>query len=307
MIKIPRFNVSSDKWIQNKQLHGKLLSEIIIHQLKEFISHHDTIGKKPGLVAIRVGSDEASKVYVSRKEKAALNAGFYSKVDVLPAETTEQQLLDKIKFYNQQPNIHGILVQLPLPSHIHSTTILESIHYSKDADGFHDMNSGKLFNKKRSTIPCTPLGIMVMLQELNIPLESKNAVVLGRSNIVGKPIAQLLLDYANCTVTICNSKTKNLNFYIQNADIIVSAMGRRNMIDETKISKDAIVIDVGIHRENNKLKGDLNLSSLKSAPVSYYTPVPGGVGPMTIAMLLYNTYQNFTTIEGIKNGIEEIV
>ena len=227
--------------------------------------------------------------------------GFHSEVKRLSEETSQSEIVACIQEWNQDQNIHGILIQLPLPESVNTEEVLAAVAVEKDADGFHFENTGRLFSKARGTIPCTPLGIMVMLNELNIPLAGLNAVVLGRSNIVGKPMAQLLLDFAQCTVTICHSKTKDIDFHIREADILISAIGKRGVVKKESIKKDAVIIDVGIHKiesqNDNHICGDIydqNSYQELIDRVNFITPVPRGVGPMTIAMLLYNTYQNFT-------------
>lgn len=291
---IPSFNIDQSKWIDGKFLRGKLLAEEIRKKIKTMAQEK---GITPGLGALLVGNDPASQIYVSSKEKNALEMGFYSVVEKLPESASEEEVLHVVNQWNHDSRIHGILVQLPLPSHIHERKVLQAIDPSKDADGFHFESMGRLMAKENGTISCTPLGIMVMLKEAGIELTGKNAVVLGRSNIVGKPMAQLLLDGGNCTVTICHSKTKNINDIIASADILVSAMGVRGIIDESRVKPESVVIDVGMHRVDGKVKGDLDYEKTIDK-VSYVTPVPGGVGPMTIAMLLYNTYQNAVNISG---------
>ncbi|MDH5719605.1 MAG: bifunctional 5,10-methylenetetrahydrofolate dehydrogenase/5,10-methenyltetrahydrofolate cyclohydrolase [Spirochaetia bacterium] len=288
MIEIPSFKIPKEDWVEDKLLYGKKLAVKIREHLKERVEKTKI---RPGLAALLVGEDEASKIYVSSKEKAANEIGFHSVVKKLPVDATQEEVLAVVHEWNNDENIHGILVQLPLPKHINSQNILQSINASKDADGFHYANMGRLMAKEKGAIACTPLGIIVMLKELGVNTEGKHALVLGRSNIVGKPMAQLLLDAAQCTVTVCHSKSRNIDEMTASADILVAAMGVRDVIDYSKIKKDAIVIDVGMHRIDGKVKGDLDYKEILDK-VSFITPVPGGVGPMTIAMLLYNTYQN---------------
>lgn len=286
--------IKSSLWVEGKILWGKKLAQEIRHILKSEIIKYE---QKPGLAAILVGDNSASEIYVSQKEKAAREAGFYSVVEKLSKDTEEKTLLNLIHSYNQNKDIHGILVQLPLPSHLNEKTILQNILPEKDADGFHYVNLGKLFAKDEGTIPCTPLGILLMLRLLKINTAGLHAVVLGRSNIVGKPMAALLLNYLDCTVTICHSKTKELKEIVKGADILVSAMGKRGVVPSSWIKEGALVFDVGIHRTPEGICGDLDFETAKER-ASYITPVPGGVGPMTIAMLLYNTFQNFKKIYG---------
>lgn len=288
MIEIPSFGIPSEKWVEGKKLWGKKLAA----QIRSFIGERvKDMAQKPGLATILVGEDPASQVYVGSKEKDAKSVGFHAVVERLPATTQEEELKQIVEKYNADDKIHGILVQLPLPSHINEREILQTIRADKDADGFHYENIGKLSAKEEGIVSCTPLGIMVMLKELGIELSGKNAVVLGRSNIVGKPMASLLLDAGQSTVTICHSRTQNLEEHVRQADILVSAMGRRDIVSPDWIKPGAIIIDVGMHRLDNGLTGDLDLDKMEDK-ASFVTPVPGGVGPMTRAMLLYNAYNN---------------
>ena len=247
-------------------------------------------GIVPGLVVILVGEDPASQVYVRNKERSALAAGFKSQVVRLAESTTEEQLLDLIETYNQDADWHGILVQLPLPAHIDEEKVLFAISPEKDVDGFHPTNMGKLWSGHAVMVPSTPAGIMEMFKEYQVDLAGKNAVVIGRSNIVGKPMAQLLMD-AHATVTIAHSRTKNLPELARQADILVVAIGRGHFVTKDFVKEGAVVIDVGMNRdENGKLIGDVKFDEV--APVaSLITPVPGGVGPMTITMLMEQTYE----------------
>ncbi|MDW8306205.1 MAG: bifunctional 5,10-methylenetetrahydrofolate dehydrogenase/5,10-methenyltetrahydrofolate cyclohydrolase [Leptospiraceae bacterium] len=284
------------QWVEGNILRGNKLAQEIRKIIKEKIS---SASQKPGLAVILVGENPASVIYVNQKEKAAREVGFHSQVLRLPSNTTENEILSLIQELNDNPLIHAILVQLPLPPHLHEEKILQSILPQKDVDGFHYENVGKLYAKNPTArIPCTPLGIFVMLSLLEIPLVGLHAVVLGRSRIVGKPMAQLLLDYCNTTVTMCHSKTKHLDKIISSADILVSAMGQQDVVKSNWVKEGAIIIDVGIHRKEGKLEGDLNFEEL-CPKASYITPVPGGVGPMTIAMLLWNTLQNFHELYGL--------
>lgn len=247
-------------------------------------------GIVPGLVVILVGEDPASQVYVRNKERSALAAGFKSQVVRLAETTTEEELLALIETYNQDADWHGILVQLPLPDHIDEEKVLFAISPEKDVDGFHPTNMGKLWSGHAVMVPSTPAGIMEMFKEYQVDLTGKNAVVIGRSNIVGKPMAQLLMD-AHATVTIAHSRTKNLAELARQADILVVAIGRGHFVTKEFVKEGAVVIDVGMNRdENGKLIGDVEFDEV--APVaSLITPVPGGVGPMTITMLMEQTYE----------------
>ncbi|HEM5035412.1 TPA: bifunctional methylenetetrahydrofolate dehydrogenase/methenyltetrahydrofolate cyclohydrolase [Streptococcus suis] len=247
-------------------------------------------GLVPGLVVILVGENPASQVYVRNKERSALAAGFKSEVVRVPDTISESDLLDLIERYNQDDEWHGILVQLPLPAHISEEKILLAIDPDKDVDGFHPTNMGKFWSGHPVMIPSTPAGIMEMFKEYQIELEGKSALVIGRSNIVGKPMAQLLLD-ANATVTIAHSRTKNLPELARQADILVVAIGRGHFVTKEFVKPGAVVIDVGMNRdENGKLIGDVKYDEV-SEVASYITPVPGGVGPMTITMLMEQTYE----------------
>ena len=264
------------------KMQGKLAEKTA--QLKE------EKGIVPGLVVILVGEDPASQVYVRNKERSALAAGFKSQVVRLAESTTEEELLALIETYNQDADWHGILVQLPLPAHIDEEKVLFAISPEKDVDGFHPTNMGKLWSGHAVMVPSTPAGIMEMFKEYQVDLAGKKAVVIGRSNIVGKPMAQLLMD-AHATVTIAHSRTKNLPELARQADILVVAIGRGHFVTKEFVKEGAVVIDVGMNRdENGKLIGDLKFDEV--APVaSLITPVPGGVGPMTITMLMEQTYE----------------
>lgn len=294
MIQIPQFNIAKEKWINEKILSGKNLAKEIRLALKELVKKSSM---PIGLAVLLVGDDSASHVYVKNKEKAANELGFLSIVKRLPKTAQQQELLDIINQWNMDDRIHGILAQLPLPAHIDSSQVVQAIAPHKDADGFHFENVGKLFSKQAGVVSCTPLGVMVMLQQLQIPLQGKHAVVMGRSNIVGKPMAQLLLDVGQCTVTLCHSKTKDLVEIVSQADILVAATGVPDLISANSLKSNAVVIDVGIHKTSQGLRGDLDFDSFLQR-ASYITPVPGGVGPMTIAMLLYNTFRNAQKLQG---------
>lgn len=274
------------KVIDGKALAGKMQAALAekTARLKE------EKGLVPGLVVILVGEDPASQVYVRNKERSALAAGFKSEVVRLPETISEAELLEIIARYNQDTDWHGILVQLPLPAHINEEKILLAIDPDKDVDGFHPTNMGKFWSGHPVMIPSTPAGIMEMFKEYEVDLEGKSALVIGRSNIVGKPMAQLLLD-ANATVTIAHSRTKNLAELARQADILVVAIGRGHFVTKDFIKPGAVVIDVGMNRdENGKLIGDVASDEVAEV-ASLLTPVPGGVGPMTITMLMEQTYE----------------
>ena len=247
-------------------------------------------GIKPGLAVILVGSDSASQVYVRNKVAACEKAGLHSVLEQYGVDMTQEALLSRIRELNADPSIHGILVQLPLPAHIDAHLVIETIAAQKDVDGFHVSNAGLLMTGKPLFRPCTPYGVMKMLEAEHVPLRGAVAVVIGASNIVGKPMA-MLLQSAGATVTICNSKTKDLSWHTRHADILVVATGKPKMIDASMVKAGAIVIDVGINRgADGKLCGDVDFESVKEVAAAI-TPVPGGVGPITIAMLLVNTVE----------------
>lgn len=270
--------------IDGKALAAQLRGEIR-EQAENFRKQR---GKDIGLAVILVGEDPASKVYVRNKIKACEEVGVKSFSYHLPAETTEQQLVSLIDELVASDNVHGILVQLPLPKHLNERAVLAHIPPAKDVDGFCAENVGNLAMNRTTIVACTPFGVMKMLEKYGIDPKGKNAVVLGRSNIVGKPMAMLLLN-ADATVTVCHSKTKNLKEICAAADILVVAIGRAKFVTADMVKEGAVVIDVGMDRdENGKLCGDVDFEHVKDK-ASYITPVPGGVGPMTITMLLYNT------------------
>lgn len=246
-------------------------------------------GILPGLAVVVVGDDPASAIYVRNKERACIKLGIHSTVMRLPAETMQEELLEVVRALNADGAIHGILVQLPLPRHIDEQAILRAIDPDKDVDGFHAMNAGRLLNGEKGFVPCTPKGVMRLFEEMHIDLNGKNAVVVGRSNIVGKPMALLLLQ-KNCTVTIAHSRTRDLASITRAADILVVAVGRPGIISGKMIKPGAVVMDVGINRIEGKVVGDVDFASA-SEVASYITPVPGGVGAMTIAMLMENTVE----------------
>lgn len=268
-------------------IDGKLISKQIKDELKDKVAELKEQGKEICLAVIQVGNDPASSVYVGNKKKACEYIGIKSLAYELPEETTEQELLDIIARLNADDSVHGILVQLPVPDHINEEKIINAISPSKDVDGFHPASVGALSIGQKGFVSCTPAGVIQLLKRSGIEIAGKDCVVIGRSNIVGKPMSMLLLR-ENGTVTICHSKTKDLKEVCKRADILVVAIGRPKMIDASYVKEGATVIDVGIHRdENNKLCGDVDYASVE--PVAgAITPVPGGVGPMTIAMLMNN-------------------
>ena len=270
-----------------KIIDGKIISASVKERVKAEVSALKEKGITVGLAVIIVGEDPASKVYVSNKKKACENLGIISEEYALPESTTNEELLALIEELNSKPSINGILCQLPLPSHLDEKLIINSIDPEKDVDAFHPFNVGKIMIGDFYFLPCTPAGVMEMLKYENIEVEGKNCVVIGRSNIVGKPMNMLLL-HQNGTVTVCHSKTKNLKEICRNADILVAAVGRPKFVTEDMVKEGAVVIDVGINRVDGKLCGDVDFENVKNK-ASAITPVPGGVGPMTIAMLMQNT------------------
>ena len=270
-------------------LDGKALSEKIKEEVKVEVA--ELVEDKqitPGLAVILIGNDPASATYVASKAKSCKNAGIYSVVHEMPDTITQEELLETIAMMNKNPKLDGILVQLPLPKHIDTTTVLEAIDPLKDVDGFHPYNVGRMVSNLDAFLPATPFGVMRMFEEYEIELSGKNVVVIGSSDIVGKPMASLLIN-AKATVTVCNSRTKDLKAHTLAADIVVIAVGVPYLLKEDMVKDGAIVIDVGINRlENGKLVGDADFEGLKNK-CSHLTPVPGGVGPMTIGMLLKNT------------------
>ena len=271
-----------------KIIDGKAVSKKIREEIREEVEKLKSVGVHPGLAVVLAGDNPASRVYVKNKGEACRSAGIHSEEHKLPADVKESELIDIINRLNKDPRINGILVQLPLPLHINKDLVLKSISPDKDVDGFHEINMGRLFIGQEGLIPCTPSGIIKLLEYYNIPVEGKFAVVLGRSNIVGKPVAMMLL-HRNATVAICHTRTKNLKEVCLMGDILIAAAGRQGMITGDMVKEGAVVIDVGINRmDNGKLTGDVDFESA-SKKAGWITPVPGGVGPMTIAMLLYNT------------------
>ena len=270
-----------------KIIDGKKISAEIKEELKTEVAAYAAQGKKCALAVIQVGADPASSVYVRNKKKACAYIGIESLSYELPEETTEEELLALIQKLNDNPDVHGILCQLPLPKHICEDHVIQAIDPQKDVDGFHPQNVGALVVGKKGFVSCTPAGIIQLLKRSNIEIAGKHCVVIGRSNIVGKPMALLMLR-ENATVTICHSRTENLKEICKEADILIVAIGKPRYIGADYIKEGAVVIDVGIHRnEENKLCGDVRFEEAEQI-ASYITPVPGGVGPMTIAMLLHN-------------------
>ena len=289
-------------------IDGKKIALDIRNELKEKISKlKNETGRVPGLVAILVGENPASKIYVSSKAKACEEIGMLSRVERLPENISEVELLATVEKYNSDNNFHGILVQLPLPKHINEDKIIEAISTDKDVDGFHPVSVGKLVIGKDTFIPCTPAGIQELLKRYNIATKGKHVVVLGRSNIVGKPIANILIqkkNFANSIVTICHSAARDLRQFTLQADILIAAIGKPEFVKADMVKEGCVIIDVGINRidDTNSAKGyrivgDVDFEDV-SPKSSYITPVPGGVGPMTIAMLLTNTYKSFLTADG---------
>ncbi|MBE6625261.1 MAG: bifunctional methylenetetrahydrofolate dehydrogenase/methenyltetrahydrofolate cyclohydrolase FolD [Ruminococcaceae bacterium] len=270
-------------------ISGKVVSTQVREELKaqtqEMIEKH---GIRPGLAVIIVGDDPASKVYVNNKEKGCAEVGYYSEVYRLPAETTQDELLALVKKLNCDDKIHGILCQLPLPKHLDENEVILAIDPEKDVDAFHPVNVGRIMIGDYSFLPCTPAGVMRLIESTGVDITGKECVVIGRSNIVGKPQAMLLL-HKNATVTICHSRTKDLASVTRRADILVVAIGKADFVTGDMVKDGAIVIDVGMNRRaDGKLTGDVDFASVEPK-ASYITPVPGGVGPMTISMLLTNT------------------
>lgn len=281
-------------------INGKDIAAGLRAELKAKTQQLAQTGKRPGLAVIIVGDDPASRVYVNNKKKACAEIGFYSEEYALPGNTTTEQLLLLIKELNARSDINGILCQLPLPKGIDEKAVLLAISPEKDVDAFHPENVGHIMIGDYALLPCTPAGVMYLLRQAGVELTGKRAVVIGRSNIVGKPMALLLLQQ-NATVTVCHSRTQNLQQTVQEADVVVAAIGKAKFITKDYIKPGAVVIDVGMNRdENGKLCGDVDFESV--APVcSAITPVPGGVGPMTIAMLMQNTLTAFCR----QNGLEQ--
>ncbi|KMJ60005.1 5,10-methylene-tetrahydrofolate cyclohydrolase [Bacillus sp. LL01] len=260
--------------------------------IKEKVSElHTEKNIQPSLAVILIGEDPASQSYVRAKQRACEEAGIRSILEKYPSSITQEELLERISHFNNDISVHGILVQLPLPDHIDELAIIEHISPNKDVDGFHPLNIGRMMIDQKSFLPCTPYGIVEMIKSLNVSISGKHVVIIGRSNIVGKPVGQLLLK-EDATVTYCHSRTKDLASISKQADILIATVGRANLIGPEYVKDGAIVIDVGVNRlETGKLCGDVDFETVKEK-ASYITPVPGGVGPMTITMLLQNTLES---------------
>lgn len=272
-------------------IDGKKIGAEIQEKLKSRIEVLTSKGKRPGLAVIIVGDNPASKVYVNMKEKACEKLGIFSEKFTLPATTQQEELIALIRKLNNDPQIHGILVQLPLPKHLNEEIVIETIIPTKDVDGFHPINIGNLVLGKALFPPCTPAGVMELLYHSKIEIQGKNAVVVGRSNIVGKPVATMLLK-ESATVTVCHSKTRSLKEEVLRADIIVAAIGKPKFVTADMVKEGAVVIDVGVNRlPDGSLVGDVDYEGAKEK-ASAITPVPGGVGPMTITMLMANTVKS---------------
>ncbi|MFJ7732247.1 bifunctional methylenetetrahydrofolate dehydrogenase/methenyltetrahydrofolate cyclohydrolase FolD [Lysinibacillus sp. NPDC097231] len=271
-------------------INGKEIGQEIRNSVAERVARLKEQGLTPGLAVVLVGDNQASATYVRNKQKSCEAIGMFSELIKLPEETTQNELLAQIELLNKREDIHGILVQLPLPKHIDEDTVIATIAVEKDVDGFSPVSVGKMMLGQETFLPCTPFGVMKLLEYSGIKIAGKHAVIVGRSHIVGKPMGQLLLQ-KDATVTYTHSKTPDLPSFTKQADILIAAVGRANFITKEHVKEGAVVIDVGINRdENNKLCGDVNFSEVDGI-ASHITPVPGGVGPMTITMLLFNTVQ----------------
>ena len=272
-------------------INGKEIAEAVRQEISKEVQQLREKNVVPGLAVILVGDNQASQTYVRNKQKACEDLGMHSVLIKQPEDLTQQELIRNIEELNQDDSIHGILVQLPLPGHIQEKAIIEAISPEKDVDGFHPINIGRMMTGQDAFLPCTPHGIMIMLEHIGYKLEGKHVVIVGRSNIVGKPAGQLFLN-ANATVTYCHSKTKDLAYFTKQADVVVVAVGKRDTITSSHIKEGAVVIDVGMNRnEDGKLCGDVSFEDVKNI-ASYITPVPKGVGPMTITMLMKNTVKS---------------
>lgn len=282
-----------------QNIDGVLLSQQLRGEIAERAAKLTASGRQPGLAVILVGEDPASHVYVRNKVKACGDVGFHSVLEKYDADLSEQALLDRIAALNNDPAIHGILVQMPLPKHINPSKVIEAIATSKDVDGYSVLSAGELVANLPGFRPCTPYGCMKLIETTGIDLRGKHAVVIGRSNTVGKPMALLLLQ-ANATVTICHSATPDLGLYTRQADVVVAAVGRRNTLTADMVKPGAVVIDVGMNRDDaGKLCGDVDYAGVREV-ASHITPVPGGVGPMTITMLLMNTLESAERVHSSK-------
>lgn len=279
------------------RMDGKMVSAKVRGSILDEVNKLQEKGVRPGLAVIIVGEDPASQVYVRNKERACEECGFYSEKYALPEETTQEQLLGLIDELNNNPRIDGILCQLPVPKHISEQAIIDAISPEKDVDAFHPVNVGKIMVGNFDFLPCTPAGVMELLDEYGIDPKGKNCVVIGRSNIVGKPMSMLLL-HRHGTVTICHSRTQNLKEVCAQADILVAAVGKADFVTADMVKEGATVIDVGMNRKNGKLCGDVCFDEVNEK-AAYLTPVPGGVGPMTITMLMKNTLKAAKLHHGI--------
>ncbi|MFS0764906.1 bifunctional methylenetetrahydrofolate dehydrogenase/methenyltetrahydrofolate cyclohydrolase FolD [Peribacillus phoenicis] len=272
-------------------INGKEIAESVRQEIRKEVQQLREKNVVPGLAVILVGDNQASQTYVRNKQKACEDLGMHSVLIKKPAELSQEELIQSIAELNQDDSIHGILVQLPLPGHIQEKAIIEAISPEKDVDGFHPINIGRMMTGQDAFLPCTPYGVMVMLEYIDYDLEGKHVVIVGRSNIVGKPAGQMFLN-ANATVTYCHSRTKDLAYYTKQADVVVAAVGKRDTITSDHIKEGAVVIDVGMNRnDEGKLCGDVAFDEVKNK-ASYITPVPKGVGPMTITMLMKNTVKS---------------
>lgn len=270
-------------------INGKEIRE---RKINELIPKVEALPEKLTLAVIQVGNIEESNIYIAQKQKMCNTIGYLFKHIKYDENVEKEELINKIKELNNDKSITGILIQLPLPKHMDEKEILNNIDYRKDVDGLTDINAGKLLHNKNCLVPCTPLGITIILKELNIDLSSKNVVIVGRSNLVGKPLANILTNM-DATVTLCHSKTKDLSKYTKNADILISCTGKKFLIKEDMIKKDSIIIDVGITRDaSGSIKGDVDFDNCKNK-AKYITPVPGGVGPLTVTSLALNLYNAY--------------
>lgn len=282
------------------RMDGKMVSAKVRGSILDEVKKLESKGVRPGLAVIIVGEDPASQIYVRNKERACEECGFYSQKYALPAETTQEQLLGLIDELNHDPHINGILCQMPVPKHISEQAVIDAIDPTKDVDAFHPVNVGKIMIGNFDFLPCTPAGVMELLAEYDIDPKGKNCVVIGRSNIVGKPMSMLLL-HKHGTVTICHSRTTNLKEICAQADILVAAVGKAGFVTADMVKEGAVVIDVGMNRnEQGKVCGDVCFDEVNEK-AGYLTPVPGGVGPMTITMLMKNTLK----AAKLQNGIED--
>ncbi|MBW8001008.1 MAG: bifunctional methylenetetrahydrofolate dehydrogenase/methenyltetrahydrofolate cyclohydrolase FolD [Planctomycetes bacterium] len=289
-------------------IDGKQIAAEMRAELKAEVAKLKEKNIVPGLGVVLIGDDPASKSYVTAKERACEEIGIYSNDNRLPADTTQEELIELVKKLNNDPKINGILVQLPLPKQLDESEVLLTISPAKDVDGFHPINIGKMVAGEKAFLPCTPHGIIQLLQRSNVTLEGAEVVVVGRSNIVGKPIANMLIqkaDTGNATVTVCHTRTKDLASHTKRADIIIAAVGRPNTVTADMVKEGVVVIDVGVNRVEDaskkrgyRLVGDVDFEAVKEK-ASLITPVPGGVGPMTITMLLYNTVESAKIAAGL--------